>query len=72
MQYLKESEVLNKNLTNFRRALLTGIVIIAITANTLTTWESLAFGQVAFILFILMIGTYLFEVAFHSVGTKDE
>lgn len=64
--------MLNKNLTNFRRTLLIGIVITTIIANNLPLWERLALGQATFILFILIVGIYLFEVALRSVGGRSE
>ncbi len=64
--------MLSKNLIGFRRVLMIGIILATAIAKALPLWQGIASGQVAFIFFILMIGAYLFEVAFYSIRDKHE
>ena len=64
--------MLSRNLINFRRTLLIGIVIITAAANSVPMWWGLALGQVTFALLILIVGSYLFEVVFYNIRSQNE
>jgi len=62
--------MLKYNLVNFRRALLIGIIVETVVANSYPLWPGLALGQIGCALLALILITYLFEVAFYSVEQK--
>ena len=60
---------LARELLNFRRVMVFGVIGVSVLSNLLPAWVAVALA--AWMCFLLLIMTYLFDIVYHGVGRKS-